>query len=315
MEVGWTWLDETWDTPPEAINVVDARLRDDRAHIQMLMTTTLDDPSTWMYDMVVDKFNPDLMDVIYATTYTNERNLPDGYIDRLKSRYTESMFKRMVLAQWVTLSQTQIYYAFNRDNNINKEISEYSENLDILWTHDFNIGEGKPMSSLLCQIKKQDGQRIITAFDEIILETGDTNQAVNEFKARNWYSNQKHRVKIYGDASGKNKDTRSQTSDYGIHRDAGFKQQNVPTVNPPIRTRHNIVNSLLKNAKGDIRVYIHPRCKTFIKGLETTKLKKGANYIEEETFAQHVTTAFGYLACVEFPEISLRRKNRRIKPI
>lgn len=301
MEVGWAWLDETWDTPKEAIDVVDARLRDDRSHIQMLMTTTLDDPSTWMYDMFVENLDETLVDVIYASTYANQRNLPDGYIDKLKSRYSEQMIKRMIMAQWVTLGGLQIYHAFNRNDNVSSDIAEYDENLPILWSHDFNIGEGKPMSSCICQIKKADGERIVTIFDEIILVTADTNQAVAEFEARNWYSNQKHRVKVYGDATGKSKDTRSKKTDYGIIRNAGFTNQFVKSVNPPIRTRHNVVNSMLKDGHGRVKLFVHPRCKTTIKGLETTKLKKGANYVEEETYNQHVTTALGYMMCVEFP--------------
>jgi len=57
----------------------------------------------------------------------------------------------------------------------------------------------------------------------------------------------------------------------------------------------------MKNANNEIRYYIHPRCKTSIKGWETVKLKKGANYLEEETYSQHVTTAIGYFIHDEFP--------------
>jgi len=312
MEINWAWLDETWDTPKEAIEIVDARLRDDRSRIQMLMTTTLDDPSTWMYDMIVEKYNPELMDIIYATTHSNQRNLPDDYIERLKSRYTEKQFERMVLAKWVFLDGMQIYYAFSRDN-VNADIAEYDPNLPIRWTHDFNIGEGKPMSSALCQIKKHGGKPILTQFDELILESTDTNKAVLEYESRDWIkTTPKSNTIIYGDSSGRSRDTRSNTTDYGIIGDAGFTNQIVPTRNPSIRDRHNAVNALMKNAKNEIRYYIHPRCGTAIKGFETVKLKKGANYLEEETYSQHVTTAIGYLVMEEFPIIQNTRQNIKL---
>lgn len=111
-------------------------------------------------------------------------------------------------------------------------------------------------------------------------------------------------VRVYGDASGKAKDTRSKTSDYEILRAAGFVDQRVPPANPPIRDRHNAVNALLKNAAGDVRLKVNrDKCKTLINGLETVQLRKGASYLEEETRPQHVTTALGYLVMMEFPII------------
>ena len=116
---------------------------------------------------------------------------------------------------------------------------------------------------------------------------------------------------VYGDASGRSRDTRSKTTDYFIMEQAGFVRQKVPKANPPIRERHNTVNSLLMNMAGDIRILVHPRCKTLIKGLETVKLIQGAVMLEEQPYEQHVTTALGYLLCEEFP--MMRSKIRHTK--
>lgn len=64
---------------------------------------------------------------------------------------------------------------------------------------------------------------------------------------------------------------------------------------------HNSVNSLLRNAGGDVQLIIHPRCKTLIKGVETGKLKKGASFAEADAREQHVCTALGYLVHARFP--------------
>lgn len=170
------------------------------------------------------------------------------------------------------------------------------------------------MSSCLCQIKKgedQDGNKRpeLHIFDEVILETADTHQAAQEFKQR--YPDIKD-VIVYGDASGQARDTRSKMTDYVILREHGFKRQRVPTKNPPIRDRHNAVNAMLHNANGDVRVRIHPRCKTLIKGLETVSLKAGAQYLEEETYHQHVTTALGYLLNYEFPIKTQSYKTKQV---
>ena len=47
-------------------------------------------------------------------------------------------------------------------------------------------------------------------------------------------------------------------------------------------------------------MFIHPRCVNILKGLETVRLKKGADYVEEDSFVQHVTAAAGYLVETEF---------------
>ena len=51
------------------------------------------------------------------------------------------------------------------------------------------------------------------------------------------------------------------------------------------------MNAMLKAADGTVSLFIHPRCKTLLRGLETVKLKPGAQYVETETREQHVTTA------------------------
>jgi hypothetical protein len=304
IEIGWFWLDEVWQTKREAFNLIQARNRDKRVQNVGLLTTTLDDPASWMYEVFVDGYDERRMEVIYASTHDNAHNLPDDYIDGLQSTYSAKLFDRMVLAKWVSLESGLIYHAFDRRRNV-YEI-ELVDGLPVYWALDFNIGQDKPMSSCVCQITKGEGpdgtvRPELHVLDELILESSDTRDAVAEFEARG-YGADKSSVIVHGDATGKARDTRSKTSDYGIISDAGYTRQRVPAKNPPIRTRHNVVNRLLESADGDVRLLIHPRCKTLIKGLETGKLKGGANYIEEENYWQHVTTALGYLACVEFPE-------------
>ena len=58
---------------------------------------------------------------------------------------------------------------------------------------------------------------------------------------------------------------------------------------------------MLKAADGTVSLLIHLHCKTLLRGLETVKLKPGAQYIKAETREQHVTTALGYLVARLFP--------------
>lgn len=317
IDAGYFWMDEVWQTEVAAYNLITARMRDKRMKNRGLLTTTLDDPGSWMYEEFVTKHNPETQLVIYAPTEINRDNLAPGYIERLQATYSAREAERMLGAKWVFLTGSTIYYAFARAINHTAE-AEFDPALPVLWSHDFNIGQGKPMSSCLAQIKKgagppKDGKPTVRpelhVFDELILDTSDTNDAAEECVARlaalgvkkNGESKVYGGVRVYGDASGKAKDTRSKKTDYEILRAAGFVDQRVPDANPPIRDRHNAVNALLKNAAGDARLKIHPRCRALVKGLETVKLRSGAQYLEEETREQHLTTALGYLVNVEFP--------------
>jgi hypothetical protein len=249
------------------------------------------------------------MDVLYVPTSANQRNLPPTYIEDLKRTYSERMFQRMVLSKWVTLSTGQIYYAFDRDVHVTEK-AEFDPNLPLLWTHDWNISVNAPISSCICQIKRAIGpsgwRNELHVIDEIVISSGDTQDVIKEMDNRRWKYrlSDPRQIYIYGDASGRSRDTRSKSSDYDLLAQAGYGNQRVPNKNPPIRLRHNEVNALLKNAAGDVRCFIHPRCTTLIKGLDTVQLKEGSKYIEKQTREEHVTTSLGYLICEAMPSIS-----------
>lgn len=299
IEFGWEWVDECFLARREAMDVLMARLRDARMPNQMLLTTTLDEPGSWMHEMFVERCDPALMDVFYASTWDNH-HLPPEYVEGLRALYDDKLFARMVEARWVSLAGGAIYYNFDRRTHLSGETG-FDPALPILWSHDFNIGQGKPMSSVLAHLRKgPDGPRL-EVFDEIVMDTADTNDAVREFMARPWLEQSRAGVIVYGDAAGRARDTRSKKTDYLILSQAGFSRQKVPRANPPIRRRHNTVNALLKDAASRVRLAIHPRCTVLAKGLETARLLPGSGYLEDDSLReQHVTTALGYLCCREF---------------
>ena len=114
------------------------------------------------------------------------------------------------------------------------------------------------------------------------------------------------RIRIFGDATGAARSTQSLHSNYDIiknylanyvdklGRRLNFEMK-VPRSNPPIRSRHNIVNSYLKNGNNQARLFVYKYAQKLDEGLRLTKLKKGADYQEDDANDyQHVTTALGY---------------------
>jgi hypothetical protein len=167
--------------------------------------------------------------------------------------------------------------------------------------HDFNRSAGKPMSAAV-------GQYIHGKFHiarSFLIDGGRTQDVMDEIASAG-YLDINTTVKIYGDASGKHTDTRNNRSDWDIiteyivnyrRRDGQriILDNQVPLSNPPIRSRHNVFNALCKNALGEVNVFIYSEAKDADKGFRLTKLKSGAELIEDDSMReQHVTTAITY---------------------
>ncbi len=141
-----------------------------------------------------------------------------------------------------------------------------------------------------------------------LLDRSDTNDMLDEIEASGILERPTY-FRIFGDASGKNRDTRSKTSDYEIWEDRFAKYRTkegkrirfemcVPKANPPIRTRHNKVNAKCENALGQVQLFIYKDANDANLGFQMTKLKKGGQYLEDDSLReQHVTTAIGYWLC------------------
>jgi len=294
IEIGWYWLDEAAYTDPEAFNVLVGRLRDKKGPLKGLITSS---PSGYNYlyeyfDNRGDKHTSDF-NLIHATSYAN-KYLPDGYIDSLKSQYSQKFFKQEILGEFINIQSDTVYYAFDDQLSV---IDSYQVNPrePICITYDFNIGVGKPMSLAIFQYIND----IFYFFEEVIIEGMRTEDTIDELEAKNIFEKSNKYI-VHGDASGNSRTTNHNRTDYDIIRkrlsnlDIVF-EIDVPNANPPVRKRHIVVNGQLKDANDNTHVKITKNCKTIIKGLKQTKLRDSANYVEDDSDAfQHVTTAIGY---------------------
>ena len=343
-EFGFGAIDEAWGAKKQAVDIAISRVRAEyQGSTQVLLTTTLDDQESWMYERYVLDLDRDpsmeydqevgpvtFVDpagrvavkpqrhVIYAPTWANLHNLAPGYYEKQLASLDERSKARFLDAKWVSLLSGLIYPQFQQTLHVS-EMAEFDPSLPVYWSHDFNIGvdsEGnpKPMSSCLAQVKKgprvdkrgnivlgPDGRPLMRpelhVFDEIILDSSDTNDVVEAIKEKPWFTSVSKFI-ITGDASGRAKDTRSGTTDYKILKAAGYKRQQVPKANPQRKVRYNEVGAMLRASNGDVRFKLHPRCRTLKRGLESTRFKPGGDK-ELETRSQHVTTALGYLMCTK----------------
>ena len=62
-----------------------------------------------------------------------------------------------------------------------------------------------------------------------------------------------------------------------------------------------MVNAMLKNAAGDRRLLIHPRCKQLIKCMDGLTFKEGTSQPDKDMGLDHLPDSLGYLICYEYP--------------
>jgi hypothetical protein len=145
--------------------------------------------------------------------------------------------------------------------HVNADYCNYEPLLPIDWTLDFGVN---PAASLICQTFK--GRSWV--LDEIVLQDSSTEVAVAAFIERcqqRGYSLRK--VRVYGDAAGNSRHSNVGTTDYEIlERDlkAVNVEWNQLTAAPLIKDTLNAVRASVVNAANEIRLHVHPRCKTLI---------------------------------------------------
>lgn len=266
----------------------------------VLSCTNPDGPEHWAYKyFILDQDNP-TKHVYYSLTEQN-RFLKPSYVQRLKRNLDPKMAKRMLEGQWVEIAKEVVYYQYNKEKHFKKEEYKINRRHPLRLSFDFNIAIGKPMSAVMFQYINDH----FYFFDEFVVEGARTADIMDEVQGAG-YLDMGIEVVIHGDQTGGKNDTRGTKSDYDIIRKylANYKPTSgrpvsfkisVPSSNPPVKKRHNIVNAHLENTIGEVRVSVYEKCKVLDEGFRLTKLKDGGKYIEDDSKAyQHITTAAGY---------------------
>lgn len=252
-------------------------------------------PSHWAYKYFIEgqeKYST--RRVFYSRTEDNPF-LDPVYIQQLRQDLSPKEAERYLDGRWVEIAGEVIYYEYRTSEQFRRYDYKIDPAHPIILSWDFNIGEGKPMSMVCSQFINDEWH----FFDEVVISGARTADTIDDLNGKGLLRPEWQYI-ICGDASGRNRDTRSVKSDYEIIRSSldqlGIKYQYmVPIANPPIRSRHNRVNAYCRNAAGQTRLWVYEKAKTLDEGLRLVKLKQGAQYIEDDSKSyQHITTAAGY---------------------
>ena len=266
----------------------------------LVSATNPDDPEHWAYRRFFMSDSPRRH--VYKSRTADNPFLPESYISSLKESMDPKLWLRMGEGEWIPIRTSMIYHQYDTDANRQRTKYQVNPADEIHWCWDFNIGDGKPLSTCFFQYDKD---RRFHVYADVVVEGLRTEDMLEECMGRGLLDTDTTYV-INGDATGKHRDTRSRHNDYEIIRNwlSNAKRSNgtpikwrmaVPLSNPKVRERHNKVNAQLRNAKGERRLLVYDGAEKVHEGLMLTKLKEGAEYIEDDSKDyQHVTTALGY---------------------
>lgn len=220
-----------------------------------------------------------------AKTADNAANLPDGYIDNLRSSYPPALLSAYLDGEFVNLTGGSIYAEFDRHLNQTFEVVMEGDPVHI--GMDFNVLN---MSAVVAVIRNGEPHIV-----DQIAGARDTPQMIDIIKQR--YG--KHQVFIYPDASGgATKSVNASLSDITLLRTAGFTVL-AHSRNPSVKDRVLAVNQMILS-EGKRRLFVNPdRCPNVIECLE--RQIYGPNGEPDKTAGfDHLNDALGYFIAYKY---------------
>jgi PBSX family phage terminase large subunit len=252
----------------------------------------------WIWERFVESKKNNYRLIIAPTT--NNTFLPEHYVKELKDSFDEEYYRINVLGEFGNYNSGLIVKGFS-DDNIKK--LKYCNNLPLHLTCDFNVD---PM--MWCIAHKDDES--VYFFDEIVVENATTEMCIKEFIRR--YPDKNAQIIINGDASGDNRSTQSEFTNYAIIRkvlkENGYTnfKFNLRKYNPPVLNRIAAFNARVKSANGKCRLFVDKKCKYLLQNIYNLRYKEGTTIIDIPTihqikqdrskkFLMHIFDAASYL--------------------
>jgi len=239
FEIGDAFIDEFDILPTDkakmAYNKIAARCRtkfpDQKINQKYIATTPEGFKAT--YDLF--KKSPlDNSRLVQMSTYSNEHNLPTGYIEGLRNQYPEQLFNAYINGEFVNLTSGTVYHAYN--DSCNTDVV-HMHNEPIHVGMDFNV---RNMSATVVVQRKG----IAYAVDEL---TGvlDTPNMIIALKERYHGCS----IRITPDATGKNPTSKGASlTDISLLKESSLFVD-APNKNPFIKDRVNSVNGAFEKEK------------------------------------------------------------------
>jgi len=219
--------------------------------------------------------------------------LPPREVESARRQLSDKDFNEQYNASWESVGGA-VFYAFSDIHNVRNDLT-YQRDLPLLIGCDFNVD---PMAWVVGQAHGPE----LHIFDELYIRNTNTEETLRELGKR--YGEHQAGVRFFGDATGKARKTAASMSDYiQIRNFKGIADARVmfPEANPPRHDRFASCNAMFKNAAGERRCFIHPRCKNLIRDLVVRAYTAGTSEPDDHDEISHASDAAGYLIHWLFP--------------
>lgn len=303
--VAWFGLDELARMQMGAYTQAHARTRLRAARLCQVAFATTPEGFNFVYDEVGNVAEDDpRIDVTTVETSTNADALRPGYAEEIRRVFGERLAQAYELGRFVDVRTGRVYYAASRERYA-KPV-EYGKTRALYVMLDFNVDPGTAL------LGHKEGDRF-QIFDEVYIDDSNTRKVCEEIKAR--YKGHSAPVYVYGDATGGQRRTSAERTDWQIAEDLlrGLGQSlemRVRAANPSVIDRVNAVNVAFEK----FLVEINPqKCPNLIVDLDQVVWKPGTHEILKPTIRAndemdkrkksltHLTDELGYLIHWERP--------------
>lgn len=230
--------------------------------------------------------------LITASTYSNAKNLPDGYIDSLKDTYTPELLAAYLEGLFVNLTAGTVYGNYNR--KLNNSIEQIKDDDGLHIGMDFNVTK---MAAAVHVIRGNDEPHAVDELTKVF----DTPAMIAMIKKRyQGQGTERRPITIYPDASGNNrKSVGASQTDISLLTQAGFRVCNNPA-NPAVRDRILAMN-LCFNKQGQRRYRVNAaKCPDYAESLEKQAYDKNGEP-DKSGGHDHINDAGGYFIAYRYP--------------
>ena len=317
------WFEEADQFEESDLAQVNLRVRGETdSYKQFTFTLNPVSENHWIKRRFFDEATDDVFTL--WSNYKHNLFLDKEYVNELETGYNHdpNMHRIYVLGLWGRERTGSEFYAlFNRDRNI-KPI-QFNPDFNIHASFDFNVNPYLPLS--LWHVWEKDDVYNVGCFEEIAMENpqNNTEDACKEFKKR--YPVSDLGIFVYGDASGRAKQTTSKIHNYDIIENElkaymRNSSMRVPKRNPLFNKRRDFINKCLAGGYADINLFFDPSCEHLIADMENLlEDSAGAKYkqkfknkagVQFEKFG-HFSDTMDYLLCSAF-ETKFRDFGRKL---
>ncbi len=295
-EVAWAILDETKDTKEDAVkDVILGRLRQvsSMGYNPLLLITSpakerwlnewfsLEDYETEIKTSIFSEttyFKKDIDNkrVVIASAYHNARNLPPDYLANQSKNLSAGRQEMLIYGSPFSRSGGEFYKGFDRNKHVGE--AAYNKDLPLHISFDFNVN---PYITLcIWQMVLTEDCKELRQINEICLGNPRNNTIALCRAFVREYQGHQAGVFVYGDPSGKQRDTRTERgyNDYTLI--AGELQSFKPVFRveqkaPAVVMRANFINQIFEQALYGIHITINKKCQHTI--ADYTYLKEAAD--------------------------------------